>query len=446
MQTDQYNRLTILQAQSALRNFECTAEQLVQACLNRIEEREDSVAAWVQTQQDDALADARRLDQLAQQGQWQGALHGIPVGVKDIFDVAGMPTRAGTTAWPVTAPDTDAPSVARLRDAGAVVLGKTVTTSFAMGDPGPTRNPWNLAHTPGGSSSGSAAAVADGMCLAALGTQTAGSVIRPSSFNGLAGFKPAHGHINVEGVIALSWRLDHVGALTRDVADAELIFQILSDTPQSSTVAKQPNRLWRIREFFDEYTEPPMLARLDQFCQWAQEAGVNIIESPLPAGCADLLDHHRTIMAAEAAATHATNFAINADKYPPRIKSLIEEGQTISATDYLAARQHRRATLHTISEAMADVDAVLSPAATGPAPEGIDYTGDRHANIPSSYWGLPAVCFNVGRCDHGLPLGLQVMSTIPNQASLFNTARWCEQLALQQQSLTQPTHAFEANA
>ncbi|HSG20503.1 MAG TPA: amidase, partial [Burkholderiaceae bacterium] len=221
--------LTLYRAAEAMRRGRLTSEALVSSCLERIESRESTVHAWAHLYADEALEEARACDKAAASHQWAGPLHGLPLGIKDIYDVRGQVTEAGTNAYPSRIAGSDADSVGRLREAGAIVLGKTVTTAFAMGDANETRNPWNPEHTPGGSSQGSGAGVADRMCLGALGTQTNGSVIRPASYNGVVGFKPGYGLISTEGVVPLAWQLDHVGSLTRSVEDASLLWHLLRD-------------------------------------------------------------------------------------------------------------------------------------------------------------------------------------------------------------------------
>jgi len=365
------NRLTASDAAIELRNRRVSARELTQACLDRIDAREPQVQAWVQVDAEQALAQADRLDALAARGQWQGPLHGIAVGIKDIYNVAEF--------WPPINPQHDAVSVRRLRNAGAIILGKTVTTSFAMGDAGPTCNPWNTAHTPGGSSSGSAAAVADAMCFAALGTQTVGSVIRPASFNGLIGFKPSHARISVEGIQALSWRLDHVGPLTRSVDDTHLLWQVLRDDAHrdacsaapTTVIARRPTRVWRFRDIFESLASDAMNAAMNAHCDALAATGVEIIDREMPVDMQTVLEMHQVILAAEAAAVHIDGYARYGEKYPPNIKRLVELGQTISATDYLSARQFRRHTIAAFSAAMADVDASILPAATDIAPVGL---------------------------------------------------------------------------
>ena len=432
------NLYSITEASAMLRDGSLTARELMQSCLDRIALRESEVKAWVMIDHDAALNNADHADlALTRTNTVPGPLHGIPIGIKDIFDVAGMPTTGGTDAYPLRVASSDAASVSLLKAAGAIVLGKTVTTAFAMGDAGPTTNPWNSAHTPGGSSSGSAAAVADRMCLAALGTQTAGSVIRPCSYNGLAGIKPTHAAIEISGVIPLSWQLDHVGALSRSVADAQLLWHILRADggwrpgKDRSTVSRsaKPQRLWRARELFETEASDAMDQALDAHCEQLKLQGVEIVERPLPASFSAILDNHHIVMASEAAASHADNFKRHESLYPPKIKELIEEGQTISATDLSLAFQHRKKAISDMNEALRDVSGLLSPAALDAAPPGLDHTGDRTFNSPSSYLGMPVVTYPMCVNTNDLPLGAQIMGCSHCEDKLLEAAVWCEQLA-----------------
>jgi aspartyl-tRNA(Asn)/glutamyl-tRNA(Gln) amidotransferase subunit A len=430
------NRFSITEAAKMLRDKRLSAVELMQSCLDQIDRREPVVKAWVTIDREAALASAKEADaELARKGSTPGPLHGIPIGIKDIFDVAGMPTTGGTEAYPLRVASKDATSVAQLKAAGAIVTGKTVTTAFAMGDAGPTTNPWNSAHTPGGSSSGSAAAVADRMCLAALGTQTAGSVIRPCSYNGLAGIKPTYAGVDIDGVIPLSWQLDHVGALTRNLEDAQLLWQLLKSSRlsgaehQSAPETAKPQRLWRARGLFESEASAAMNHAMEEHCQQLKSQGIEIVERDFPESFADILNNHRIIMATEAAASHHDNFRQRQSLYPPNIKSLIEAGQQISAVEYSLALQHRKLAITDMNYALRDVDGLLSPAAVDSAPAGLSHTGDRTFNAPSSYLGLPVVTYPVALDQKGLPLGLQIMAGSHNEDALLRTGIYCERIA-----------------
>ena len=431
--------LTLYRAGEEMRRGNLTASALVESCLERIRAREETVRAWANLYADEALQRARQRDREAARHHWHGPLHGLPVGMKDIYDVRGQSTEAGTEAYPPRIADRDADSVARLREAGAIILGKTVTTAFAMGDAGKTRNPWNPAHTPGGSSSGSGAAVADRMCLAALGTQTNGSVIRPAAFNGLVGFKPGLGEISTAGVIPLSWQLDHVGCLARAVEDAHLLWHLLRDRRTldwqatrdkmpPALLPRAPQRVWRLRESFEDEADPEMRAVFETFCQRLVERGVTIIERKSPAAFAGMHEAHHAIMSSEAATVHRAAFEADPTPFPPKISGLIREGLALKATDYVAALRHRLRLIAQMKSALADVDAAVSPAAVGPAPEGLQSTGSPLFSTLASICGLPAVAVPAGLSGGGMPLGVQLMGDNGGEDDLLSVAGWCESL------------------
>ena len=430
-------KLSLYQCAEMMRRERLGAEELLEACLARVDAREDTVQAWAALYREQALELARQRDREAKRHQWAGPLHGLPLGIKDIFDVAGMETRAGSDAYPPRMATEDAESVARLREAGGIILGKTVTTAFAMGDPNKTRNPWNPAHTPGGSSSGSGAGVADGMCLGALGTQTGGSVVRPASYNGVIGFKPGHGEISVEGVLPLAWQLDHVGTLTRTVEDAHMLWHLLRTNQtlewQSSRekmppalLPRQPQRVWRLREVFEDQAHPEMNDAVESVCQTLAARGVEIVERNLPSAFAGMAEAHHIIMAAEAATVHARAFGLDPDAYPPNISRLIREGQEFGATDYVGALRHRIRLISQMNAALSDVDCILMPGAPGPAPEGLESTGNPFFNVMSSLCGLPAVGFPAALGTGNLPLGVQVIGRVGGEDELLGFAGWCE--------------------
>lgn len=337
------------------------------------------------------------------------SLAGVPVGVKDIFRVTGMPTRAGTRLPPATFVGEEAQAVARLRHAGTVVLGKTVTTELAYFEPGPTVNPWDPGRTPGGSSSGSAAAVAAGLCPIALGTQTIGSICRPAAFCGIVGFKPSRERIPPQGVVPLAPSLDHVGVLAADVAWATRAAAVLLDD-------------WRDLE--DSAPAPPALAaaggpldqHLEQPARLAFAAAADrVAESfslrtvPVFSEFADLVERHRLLMAAEAAAAHRTLYERHRHLLGARTLELIERGLEAAPAEVAAAREGRER-LRQELEGLMDrlgIDLWLSPAAPGPAPRGLRSTGDPILNLPWTYAGLPTLALPAGQVD-GMPVGVQL--------------------------------------
>jgi aspartyl-tRNA(Asn)/glutamyl-tRNA(Gln) amidotransferase subunit A len=385
-----------------------------------------------------ALNAARTLDREGREQRWQGPLHGIPVGVKDIIDVQGMDTRGGCEAYPPHHAEADAEVVHRLRQAGAVILGKTVTTALAYLDPPVTTNPWNPAHTPGGSSSGSAAAVADRMCPFALGTQTGGSVLRPAVYNGIVGFKPSYAGIPLSGVIPAAWQFDTLGTFTRCVEDAALLWHVLRwerpvdwqtkrDKLPTALVPRAPRRVWRVREYFETEAEPEAIATLDEICASIAKRGVEIVETPLPPSFQEIQRTHYIILSAECAALHLPRFHHHEDAFPPRIAELIRDGIEQPAVAYVEARRHRLRFQAEMDEALSGVDMALMPPAPGPAPAD-GTTGKAIFNAPWSLCGVPAISVPTRLSRSGLPLGVQAVGREDAEERLLAHAAWLESL------------------
>jgi aspartyl-tRNA(Asn)/glutamyl-tRNA(Gln) amidotransferase subunit A len=437
---------SIAKAAHLLRAGEVAPIDLVDHCLGRIEQFESQVHAWVLVDADGARREARRLGELAGRDEWLGPLHGIPIGIKDIIDVAGWPTRCGSPLRTGHVAAADAPVVSCLRAAGAIILGKTVTTEWAGFDPPITQNPWNLAHSPGGSSSGSAAAVALEMCHAALGTQTGGSIIRPAAYCGVAGLKPGHGDISLDGIAPLTLHMDHVGPLARTVADLYAVWQSLA-TGAYGTIEGHFTMGWAEKDleyWLDCYgvnrtlfvAEGPLLARASPEVRDITARAIERLKSsvwvrplPLPDSFNGVLTWHRRIMAAEAAAYHRQTFPSQRELYGPRISELLDEGRQVSGVDYAEAlieRQRMRRELAALLGANQDLlGCLVMPATTTPAP-GPETTGDPAFNAPWSYLGLPSLTIPCGRTAGGLPVGLQFIALAMPQ--LFAMAGLCERL------------------
>ena len=433
--------LTITEAGQRMKSGSLTAERLMESCLERIHAREETVHAWVEVYGREALAEARRCDQEARQGQWRGALHGIPIGVKDIIDVKGQWTRCGTPVYPATIPAEDAPVIARLRNAGAILLGKTETTPFANNDPTITRNPWNPEHTPGGSSSGSGAAVADRMCPAALGTQTGGSLLRPAAYNGVVGFKGTYGEVSNEGVLPNSWTIDHVGFHCRSVADAALLWPVMREKeprpfarmpepPISSRtrVPGAPPRLGYIREFFEAETSPEVLANLASVRERLTAAGAQIVELTFPPSFAFVGACWSVIKQAELYAYHRHLFEAYGEQYPPKLKVRLEKGAAILGHQYVEHQRYRILFQREMSAQMADLDAAIMPIASTTAPRGLSSTGSSIFNQPWSVSGFPAMSLPTGLDANGLPFAMQMAVQPYGEERLFDVAAWCEKI------------------
>ncbi len=405
-----------------------TCRELVERCLRRIAEREAEIRAWVFVDAEGARRQADERDRELQSGLRRGPLHGIPVGIKDLFDVRGWPTKAGSRLLGQTPATEDAVAVARLRAAGAVILGKTVTTPYASFDPPPTRNPWNLERTPGGSSSGSAAAVATGMCLAALGSQTGGSITRPAAYCGVAGCKPTYGLVSVRGVFPLAPSMDHLGPIARCVADLARLLEVIADVPPglfSVTVTKPP-QIGRLRGFFHDQADAESQELFERSLRRFREAGAEVREVSLPPSFADIHRRHRIIMAVEAAAFHEARLRQHPDDYPPRITELLTEGLNTSAVEYAKARHQQERAKAEVLDCFHECDVLAAPATTGPAPDASS-TGDPAFNSPWSFTHLPVVSFPIGVSSDGLPLAVQLIGRPFDERRLFAVARWCQQ-------------------
>jgi Asp-tRNA(Asn)/Glu-tRNA(Gln) amidotransferase A subunit family amidase len=437
MDAFQLNWLTAGDAARAVRDGAISAEQLVEACLARVREVEDRVQAWQFLDHEFALNQARARDQDRREGKPVGPLHGVPVGVKDIIDTMDMPTEDGTVLHAGRTPADDATVVAMLRAAGAVIMGKTVTTECATYTPGKTRNPHNPEHTPGGSSSGSAAAVAAGMVPLALGTQTNGSVIRPAAYCGVYGFKPTHGLISRHGVLKLARTLDQMGMFARTLDDIALGCEVLVGGD-----AHDPDTLMRARIPFREIAHeepplPPLIAfvktplweRTDEdtreaFAELTDALGDRVVEVDLPDIALNALELHRTIMEAEMAAALVDEYDRGRERLSESLRTQLERGRRVSAFDYQTARARIPLLSEGFSELFARCDAILTPAVAGTAPKGLASTGDPSFCTLWTLCGMPALALPLLQGANGLPLGFQLVGQRYHDARLLRTARW----------------------
>jgi Asp-tRNA(Asn)/Glu-tRNA(Gln) amidotransferase A subunit family amidase len=415
-----------------IRGGELSPTELVAACFEQIDRYESQLQAWVLVDRQAAMATAERRAVEAARGHYRGPLHGVPVGIKDIVDVAGMPTRAGSTLTDAAAATVDAPVVARLRAAGAIVLGKTVTTEFAGYDPAGTRNPWDLDRSPGGSSSGSAAAVAAGMCLAAIGSQTGGSLTRPASYCGVASCKPTFGRVDTTGVVPVSRHLDHLGPIARRTAD--LAYMLDAMVPDGGVVeafvsglrGRRPPRLGVLEEEFVDRAAPPVTLAIQDSLRLLEEAGGSLSVRSVPAGFDDVHAMHWRIMAVDVATFHRGRYLDRRSGYGRSLRALIEDGLGTSEVAYQEALAHQQRFRTAALEALAEVDALVTPATPTAAPLWQAGTGDPRFNIPWSYAGLPTVSLPSGLTPDGLPIALQLVGRPRDEPRLLSIAAWCE--------------------
>lgn len=419
-------RLPLPNLVSGIRSGRVTPTALLQACLARIDRTEPQVKAWRHLDRAAAERTAAELTCEAAARRFRGELHGIPVGIKDIIEVAGLPCECGSRLLAGRVPDTDAEIVRRLRQAGAVILGKTVTTEFAYFTPGPTTNPWNREYTPGGSSSGSAAAVAAGHVPLAIGTQTVGSILRPASFCGTVGFKPSHNWLPCRGVHPFARSFDTLGPFTRGIEDAWYSYAVLrGDLRPLPWPAKPPKMIWLHAQFFHEAAGEMQMAVALAAVELIKH-GADIVKAPLPESQAGVAADHRAIMASEAAVVHLANFSREPEAYGAPLSQLLDEGLTLQPRQLSAALDRRETYRREMLAFFADADCLLLPAARGEATYGLQSTGDPAFNGPWTYLGWPAVALPMAFSPRGLPLGLQLVGRPGGEAQLMAAARWCE--------------------
>ncbi|MBX3664828.1 MAG: amidase [Burkholderiales bacterium] len=409
-----------------LRDGRFGAEAVAAACLGRIAATDTAVQAWAFLDQQMVIAQARAADRRRAAGEPCGPLHGLPVGIKDIIDTADMPTENGTVLHAGRRPAADALLVSRLRAAGAVIAGKTVTTELATYAPGKTRNPHDPERTPGGSSSGSAAAVAAGMVPLAVGTQTNGSVIRPAAFCGVWGYKPTTGLIPREGVLRQSQTLDQVGVFANSVAGVALIVESLCDpagppglfAAATEAAAARP-RLAFVKTAQWQHAD---VATREAVERLAAEAGA--VECAMPPVAARAWDWHRTVMEAEIAENFAAEWDRGRDRLSASLRGQIERGRAVAAADYRAAVAQMPRVDAAFDAIFAQYDAILTPAVAGEAPRGLGSTGDPAFCTLWTFCGMPALNLPLLRGPSGLPLGVQLVGPRHGDARLLRAARW----------------------
>jgi len=420
------HELTVAEASQLIREGKLTPTQLLESILKRIDSLEPTLEAWVTMDQERAISDAEALTREVQEGAIRSPVHGIPIGIKDIYFTQGLRTTMGSPIYANHVPEYDAETVTILRYAGAVIPGKTETTEFAAYDPAPTRNPWNTEHTPGGSSSGSAAAVSSGMCPAALGSQTGGSVIRPAAFCGVVGLKPTYDLISRRGVFPLAWSLDHVGFFTRTVEDASIMLDVLSGVEHHPD--PEPPKLGLLRGYYEKTADESVWEGLMDAAGRLEEAGAEVVELQLSLSFEYVHPAHSIIFAAEAASVHEEGFRKNPESYKPKMRSQVAAGLLIPSPAYLRAKRIRGVFAMEARDLLGEADCLLTPSSVTPALRGLESTGDPAFNAPWSFCGFPSITIPCGLTGDGLPLGLQLTGPPYGEEGLLSAAGWCERI------------------
>jgi Asp-tRNA(Asn)/Glu-tRNA(Gln) amidotransferase A subunit family amidase len=438
MRGEHPSTLSATEAARLIREGLLNSEELVEACLERIRQVEPTVQAWAFLDEEHALAQARAADEHKRTAQPIGPLHGVPVGIKDIIDTTDMPTENGTALHKGRMPREDAALVTMLKAAGAVILGKTVTTECAYFHPGKTRNPWNPEHTPGGSSSGSAAAIAASMVPLAVGSQTNGSVIRPAAFCGVYGFKPTHGLIPRTGVLSLSRTLDTMGVFARTLEDVALIAESLAGYHEGDPDTRPRARVPFGDTVREEPPIPPMIGLVKTphwdkateetkqgFAELVEALGAQVEEVELGPSASAAWEWQKTIMEADMAASFEREWEKGRDKLSQPLRALIERGREVKAVDYQRATRGARLVTDSLEELFTErYDALLTPAAPGSAPKGLGSTGNPVFCTLWTLCGMPAVSLPLLQDAQGLPIGVQLVGRRNFDARLLRTARW----------------------
>ena len=409
-----------------LRSGELPLETYISAALDRLDQIEPAISSLLpeNSRRERLLAEAAQLLQLYPDPEGRPPLFGALLGIKDLFAADGFATRAGSRLPPELFAMAEGPVVRRLKAAGALVLGKTVSTEFAYFSPGPTRNPHNPRHTPGGSSSGSAAAVAAGLCPLAIGTQTIGSIGRPAAFCGICGWKPSYDRTSRQGAVAFAASLDHVGLFAAGPADLELAAAIITDRWRELPPAR-PQDPWPVLAIPDgpylQQAEAEALAVFEQTVGQLEARGCRIVRVSAMADIAKINERHRRIAAAELADTHKDWYPQHKELYSATTAELIEKGQAIAASQLAEDRQGQLKLRAELEQTLTENGAAfwLSPAAPGPAPEGITATGSPIMNLPWTHAGMPTLGLPAGKAANGMPLGLQIAAAFGQDEELL---------------------------
>ncbi len=418
--------LSLAEASSKIRDGVLSPLDLAESLLDRIDEIEPLLEAWVTVNGDQVKRDAEESIRKLRKGVQRSGIHGIPVGVKDIYFTNGMKTTMGSPIYSNFVPTVDADILTTMKEAGGIVLGKTETTEFALHDPAPTRNPWDTRHTPGGSSSGSAAAVASGMCQVAFGSQTGGSVIRPASYCGIVGVKPTYDLLSRGNVFPLSWSLDHIGYMTRTTQDAHIMLEALTGIEKELLPRVNAPKVGLLAGYFKENATEEVWQGFEKTVAKIWGEGANVEMAILPESFNLAPDVHRVIMSVETAAVHEDMFKTRGDEYRSYMRGFIASGLLVPATAYLRAQRLRGQIILDMRNLIERFDCVICPSATDSAPEGLEWTGSPAFNSPWSLTGFPSITVPSSLTENGLPLGLQIIGTPYSEWELLRIAAWCE--------------------
>jgi len=417
-----------------------TSESLVKQQLDHIDKTDAEIKAWAYVDREGAIAQARSMDQRRAQGKALGSLHGIPIGLKDIIDTRNMPTEYGTPIYKDHQPEANAAIVDHLLEQGAVVLGKTVTTELAWLNESHTRNPHNLKHTPGGSSSGSAAAVAAGQVPLAIGTQTGGSVIRPASFNGVFGYKPSRGLISRRGVLQTSATLDHVGVFARNTGDMALLTDAIKGYDASdsksylaprpellkayeSEISVEPQIVWIDMPYKDRYSAS-LNEAAEHIITTLQDSAASIERIEAPQSLAGLIECHKTIYDYEILRSLSTEWSEHRSRLSETAQQGLKRAESRTESEYAEALDVMKTANAWFDGFFQDYDAIATPSSVGVAPTLGNGTGDPVACVIWTLCGLPCVSLPLISGDHGLPMGLQLVGNFDRDDQLLRTARW----------------------
>ncbi len=433
--------LTIAQAASEIRRGRLSPVELTDSLLERSRNLDPQLNVWVNRDEDAARKAAAESARQLADGEDIGPLYGIPFAVKDIFYTQGVETTGCSKVYEGFVPDYDSTAVALLKQAGGIMLGKTVTTEFAMFEPPPTKNPWNPDRTPGGSSSGSAAGTAARMFPMALGSQTAGSVLRPAAYTGVVGIKPTLGLVSRYGVMPVAWSLDTMGWFTRTVEDAAIVLGVLAQhdpnddisltTPPTDYTASlngvRPPKIGYMHQYFVEEADPEVQDHVDHVVAKLMQEGAFVEEVRIPIDLHDGREAHGVVQNTEAADAHEADFAAHADDYMPTTRGVIENGMATPATKYIQAQALRRDLRRELLKAVEPYDAILTPSILAPAPD-TSTTGNPHCQWLWTTVGFPAISIPSGLSEDGLPLAIQLASAPLQEATLLSAAAWCERV------------------